>query len=111
MVSFMKILVCNELSMALGGKLKTGNNMGSEKRLLGGRPVRGWAAPDMMPRKWNGTSSKRLRPLRAAPPLASAASGWRQPPQADFTTSLEQLVDGKVALENKVTAILDWLMA
>ena len=30
-----------------------------------------------------------------------------EPPQAEFTTSLEQLVDGKVALENKVTAILD----
>ena len=30
-----------------------------------------------------------------------------KPPQAEFTTSLEQLVDGKVALENKVTAILD----
>jgi hypothetical protein len=24
-----------------------------------------------------------------------------EPPQAEFTTSLEQLVDGKVALENK----------
>ena len=30
-----------------------------------------------------------------------------EPPQAEFTTSLEQLVDGKVTLENKVTAILD----
>src|ERR1700692_3841391 len=30
-----------------------------------------------------------------------------EPPQAEFATSLEQLVDGKVALENKVTAILD----
>jgi hypothetical protein len=30
-------------------------------------------------------------------------------PQAEFTTSLEQLVDGKVALENTVTAILEIL--
>src|SRR5580658_895792 len=30
-----------------------------------------------------------------------------EPPQAEFATSLEQLADGKVALENKVTAILD----
>jgi len=30
-----------------------------------------------------------------------------EPPQAEFTTSLEQLVDGKVALENKVTSVLD----
>ena len=30
-----------------------------------------------------------------------------EPPQAEFATSLEQLVDGKVPLENKVTAILD----
>ena len=30
-----------------------------------------------------------------------------EPPQAEFTTSFEQLVDGKVAPENKVTAVLD----
>lgn len=30
-----------------------------------------------------------------------------EPPQAEFAASLEQLVDGKVALENEVTAILD----
>src|ERR1700730_374343 len=49
----------------------------------------------------------------AAVPAVQAGGGdignlvGGEPPQAEFTTSLEQLVDGKVALENKVTAILD----
>ena len=30
-----------------------------------------------------------------------------QPPQAEFAAALEQFVDGKVALENEVAAILD----
>ena len=30
-----------------------------------------------------------------------------EPPQAEFTASLEQLVDGKVALEDEVATILD----
>ena len=30
-----------------------------------------------------------------------------QPPQAEFAAAFEQFVDGKVALENEVTAILD----
>jgi hypothetical protein len=30
-----------------------------------------------------------------------------EPPQAEFAASLEHFVDRKVALENKVTAILD----
>ena len=31
----------------------------------------------------------------------------RQPPQADFAASLEDLVNGKVALENEIPAVLD----
>jgi hypothetical protein len=34
-----------------------------------------------------------------------------EPPQAEFTTSLEQLVDGKVTLENKLRQYSIWLMA
>ena len=30
-----------------------------------------------------------------------------EPPQAEFAAALEQLVDGKVALEDEVAAILD----
>ena len=30
-----------------------------------------------------------------------------QPPQAEFATTLEQLVDGKVAFEDEVAAIFD----
>jgi hypothetical protein len=30
-----------------------------------------------------------------------------QPPQAEFAAAFEQLVDGKVALEDEVAAILD----
>src|SRR6267142_465325 len=33
--------------------------------------------------------------------------GGGQPPQAELAAALEQLVDGKVALEDKVAAILD----
>src|SRR5208282_3132244 len=50
--------------------------------------------------------------LAAVPAVQAGAEGLGnpvggEPPQAEFTTSLEQLVDGKIALENKVTAILD----
>jgi hypothetical protein len=37
--------------------------------------------------------------------LADAVGG--QPPQAYLTASLEDLVDGKVALENEIPAVLD----
>ena len=46
-----------------------------------------------------------LRFRRAAEDRGNLVGG--QPPQAEFAAALEQFVDGKVALENEVAAILD----
>ena len=53
----------------------------------------------------------------AAVPAVQAGAEYRgnlvggEPPQPEFTTSLEQLVDGKVALKMKLRQYSIWLMA
>jgi hypothetical protein len=58
----------------------------------------------------------RIVRLRRVPKIAAilswafsprALSRGGQPPQAEFAAAFEQLVDGKVALEDEVAAILD----
>ena len=53
----------------------------------------------------------------AAVPAVQAGAEYRgnlvggEPPQAEFTTSLEQLVDGKLRLKMKLRQYSIWLMA
>jgi hypothetical protein len=49
----------------------------------------------------------KLRRIALASAFEPSMMNKRLHHSAELTTSLEKLVDGKVALENKVTAILD----